>query len=157
MKKILSITLVLIMGFIVFIPTTQIKAYNENNSTQISYSKVQIGKDLYEETIINENTLARSSKTGTKTVNYRNSAGSIVWSVSVQGTFYYNGAMASCTASTVLTTCPSSNWKIISRYANKSGNTAIASASASRYTNGVAVQTLTREVRLSCSASGSLS
>lgn len=149
--------MIMIMGCIFMNPFNSVKAYEENNTECSYYDIIQITDDLYEETIIYENTLARATKSGTKTVNYRNAAGNIVWSVSVHGNFTYNGSTSSCTSSTVSTTCPSNLWKIISKSARKSGSSAIGEATAKLYYNGILKQTLTREVRLTCSESGTLS
>lgn len=156
-KRYLKLILIMIMGCTFMIPINSIKAYEKNNLECSYYNIIQITDDLYEETIIYENILARATKSGTKTVNYRNAAGNIVWSVSVHGNFTYNGSTSSCTSSTVSTTCPSSVWRIISKSARKSGSVAIGEATAKLYSNGIPIQTLTREVRLTCSKSGTLS
>lgn len=139
------------IGFILLIPISSIKA------NDVDCSVVQVNENFYMETIIYEKNVTRSTKSGTKTVNYRNAAGTIVWSVSVHGNFTYNGNTSSCTSSTVSTTCPSNVWKIISKSSSKSNNTAIGRATAKLYSNGIPIQTLSREVRLSCSSSVKLS
>lgn len=99
---------------------------------------------------------AKATKSGQKTKSYKNSSGAVMWSVTVYGTFYYNGSTASCTSATHSTTCPGSGWSIISSSASKSGNTATATATA-KYTGENNSYTVTRSVSLICSANGTLS
>ena len=99
---------------------------------------------------------AAGTKTGTKTSNYY-SNGKIMWSVSVKGTFTYNGSSAKCTSSSVSTTCPGTAWRISSKSSSKSGNKAIGKATANKYQNGVVIYTKTAVVTLSCSINGTLS
>lgn len=75
-----------------------------------------------------------------------------MWSVSVTGTFTYNGSSCTCTKATVSTTKPSSTWSLSNKKASKSGNKAIASVTG--HAPGV---TVTRTVTLTCSATGKLS
>lgn len=95
---------------------------------------------------------AKSTASGQKTKKYKNSSGAVMWSVTVYGTFSYNGSSATCTSATRSTTCPGSGWTIVSSSASKSGNTATAKATA-RYNNS----DYTRSVTLQCSANGTLS
>lgn len=75
-----------------------------------------------------------------------------MWSISVTGTFSYNGSSCTCTKATVSTTKPSSMWSLSNKKASKSGNKAIASVTG--HAPGV---TVTRTVTLTCSPSGNLS
>ena len=52
-----------------------------------------------------------------------------MWSVSVTGTFSYNGSSCTCTKATSSTTKPSSMWSLSNKKVSKSGNKAIASES----------------------------
>lgn len=114
---------------------------------------------IYYETILEEESFnARSNtKSGSKTVNCKNSKGKILWSVKVHGSFTYNGKTAKCTSSTVSTTCPASNWKIASSSAWKDGANAMAKAIAKKYVAGIVTKTETETVTLHCSSSGKLS
>lgn len=95
---------------------------------------------------------AKSTASGQKTKKYKNSSGAVMWSVTVYGTFSYNGSSATCTSATRSTTCPGSGWTIVSSSASKSGNTATAKATA-EYNNSHYSLT----VSLKCSANGTLS
>lgn len=97
------------------------------------------------------------TKSGKKTVQYRNESGTVLWSVTVHGDFSYNGKTATCTRATKSTTCPASNWKITASSAGKSGNRATAKATAKKYVNGKVSRTVSKSVTLTSSPSGSLS
>ena len=76
----------------------------------------------YIEIIIDEgNTSARTSITKKKTATYKGSDGTALWSVTVTGTFNYNGTTSSCTSSSVETKSYVSNWKLSNKKASKSG------------------------------------
>ena len=113
----------------------------------------------YFETILEEipSTARSTTKSGSKTVNYKNGKGKLLWSVTVHGKFTYNGKKSSCTKATVSTTCPSKTWKIASSSAKKNGADAIGTATAKQYVDGVFSQSKTKTVTLHCSASGKLS
>jgi hypothetical protein len=101
---------------------------------------------------------AASTKSGSKTATYKNSAGDSLWSVKVSGTFSYNGSTSSCTSSSVTATSYSSYWSIVSKSASKSGNKATAKATANQYSAlNTVTATATYTVSLTCSASGTLS
>jgi hypothetical protein len=100
---------------------------------------------------------ASSTRTGSKTVNYKNSAGVVLWYVKVTGAFTYNGSTSTCTSSTVTATSNSSLWKISSKSASKSGNKATAKATAKQYKGSTVIGTITQTVTLTCSAGGTLS
>lgn len=108
---------------------------------------------IFEESSI---TRAASSKTGQKTATFYNSDNVAQWSATLKGTFTYNGSSATCTASSITHKIYSSNWKIASASATKSGNKATGKATAKRYLI-VPVQTVEKTITLTCSASGVLS
>lgn len=145
MKKLITSIFIVFMMITTIIP---VNALEENKS--IDYLS---NGDYIETTITsNMNTLARSSKSGTKTEKYKNASGEVMWSVSVTGTFSYNGSSCTCTKATSSTTKPSSMWSLSNKKASKSGNKAIASVTG--HAPGV---TVTRTVTLTCSPSGKLS
>ena len=147
MKKIITSIFIAFMMIITIIP---VNALEENKS--IEYLS---NGDYIETTIVsNINTRARSSKSGTKTEKYKNASGEVMWSVSVTGTFSYNGSSCTCTNATVSTTKPSSSWSLSNKKASKSGNKAIASVTGKKISAGTSV---TRTVTLTCSPTGKLS
>lgn len=118
---------------------------------------IQLDNGYYLETIIEETPTTRASnqKTGRKTANYKNSQGTVVFTVT--GTFTYSGSSSTCTKSVAEASSKNANWKISSKSASKSGNKATAKATAKRYVDGTAVETRNCSVTLTCSSNGSLS
>lgn len=111
-----------------------------------------------EETIEESFSITRSTITKTKTSTYRGASGTALWSVSVKGTFSYNGSTATCTRSEVSTKNYSLTWKLTNAKASKSGNKANASVTAKQYTSdGALSRTINKTVTLSCSPKGVLS
>lgn len=142
-----------------FMPT-QISAKVETNE-KVTIEYLENGN--YVETIITEenttNTMmgrATSSKTGSKTEFYRNGDGEVMWTIAVRASFTYNGSTATCTQSSVITTCPSNMWKVSNTSASRKGNTGTAYATGKRYTNGFVVESVNRSVTLTCSGNGTL-
>ena len=114
-----------------------------------SYYEITLQEDL--------NIFRSSTKNGSKTVTYKSANGTTLWSVTVHGSFSFNGTSAKCTNSTVSTTCPASTWKITSASSSKSGASASATATAKQYISGKLSQTKIKTVTLQCSSSGKLS
>ena len=155
MKKIIILfTTILLTCFFCF------PAYANSSSSKIVIETFDDGS--YIESITEElpciSTLSTTSKKkGQKTYLYKNNSGKTLWSVTVIGTFTYNGTSAKCTSSSVSTTCPNTNWKISSKSASKSGATASATASAKQYQNHLYLKTITKTVKLTCSKTGKFS
>ena len=132
------------------IPTNNIHALEENyNTTYYGY--------YYEISITVTNSVARSVKEGSKTIYCKNSSGKTLWSITVNGTFTYNGSTSSCTSASVSTSVVDGSWKIASKSSSKSGNTAKATATAHCYLNGNIINRQTKTITLKCSANGKLS
>lgn len=133
-----------------------------NSTSEIEVVEVFDDGSYIESSITDENTLielfsSNRTKSGDKTYTYKSKSGKVSWSITVRGTFTYNGISAKCTASSVSTTCPSSNWKMSDKDASKSGATAKATASFKYYTDDKYVKTVNKIVKLTCSKSGKLS
>ncbi len=115
----------------------------------------------YEETIeiIDSTPSSRvvNTITGKKTKSMKNSAGNVLWYVSVTGTFVYTGSKSSCTISTVEAKSNNKFWKILSKSSSKSANKAIATAKAQNILDGEVVATHVLSTTLTCSATGKLS
>ena len=110
------------------------------------------------ETIITEeklSTFSVSTKSGTKTVNLYN-GDTILWSISVTGTFTYGNGTSKATSAKVTTNVFSSAWKITDSSSSYSGNSAKATAVAKRYLLGIPLETITKNVELICDSSGNL-
>lgn len=158
MRKILVFCLFisLILGF----SRTNIYALeNDVHNTQV-YIEEKFEDGSYIEVITEQfANLERSSTiSGAKTKNYKDTNGKIIWSIKVIGKFTYTGKSATCTSSTIDTTCNASNWKLSNKKATKSGATANASVTAKEYTFlGICAKTVNSSVTLTCSANGNLS
>lgn len=142
--SILSIMLVLSNVFPVFSieKTIYVQTISDNISIEYIVEDITVSRATYE-------------KVGRKTANMKNGS-TILWSVTVIGTFTYDGYHSTCTKAEVSTTCPSSYWKITSSSASKSGASATARATGQSYNNGVVVQTLTEAISLVCGSDGTL-
>lgn len=157
MKKIISIVLLVLMFVITL--GTYASAVSEANEATYTTSTTYFEDGSYIITTIFEEssiTRAASSKTGQKTAPFYNSDNVAQWSATLKGTFTCNGSSATCTASSITHKIYSSNWKIASASATKSGNKATGKATAKRYLI-VPVQTVEKTITLTCSASGVLS
>lgn len=146
-KLLLGLTLVLML-----ILPTNVNALEENYNTTYYENGY-----YYEISISVTNSVARSAKEGSKTIYCKNSAGKTMWSLTVKGTFTYNGSTSSCTSASASTSITDATWKITNKSSSKSGNTAKATATAICYLNGNPINSATKTVSLKCSASGKLS
>lgn len=95
----------------------------------------------------------RATKQGTKTATYYNSAGTKIWSVTVDGTFSYTyGVSATATGSTATVNIFVNGATFRNKNAYTTGNTAIASGTVAY--NGVST---TKSVSITCDKYGNLS
>lgn len=145
-KLLLGLTLVLML-----ILPTNINALEENYNTTYYENGY-----YYEISISVTNSVARSAKEGSKTIYCKNSAGKTMWSLTVKGTFTYNGSTSSCTSASASTSITDATWKITNKSSSKSGNTAKATATAICYLNGNPINSQTKTVTLKCNANGKL-
>lgn len=132
MKKMISIIMSITFLFSCFVANTY--AYEE----QIIYQSIEQSFDdgSYIETIIEQSApLTRAkSLSGSKTKNYKDKNGNIIWYLKVNGKFSYNGTSATCTESKIEAKSSDFNWKISNKKATRSGATAKASCTAKKYT-----------------------
>lgn len=157
MKKII---ICLILSIMVLPNYTIVQAQVNNIDEVITTNRNDLGNGITKEIIIKEdldiNLKQNSSKSGSKTINFKNGT-KILWSITIHGTFSYNGSSATCTNSYVSTTCPASDWKIIKANATKRGSSAIGTVEAKKYFLGLPVQTVDDTVTLTCNKTGTLS
>ena len=95
----------------------------------------------------------RSNKTASKTTASYNSNGQKLYSVTVTGTFSYDGSTSKATSAEYSYSIMNSTWKFVSGSAGCSGNTATATC---KFKCGIAYSR-TLSVSLSCSPNGTLS
>jgi len=145
----------LIVCALFFVPISNVSAL-ENT---ITYIEEEFDDGSYIEVTIDYGNLnARSTTTRSKTATYKGVDGTIYWSVTVKGTFSYNGKTSSCTSSSVSTKNYSTTWKLSNAKASKSGATAIASVTAKQYhQDGELYRTINKTVKLTCDENGKLS
>lgn len=162
MKKFTVLCLTFIMAFAT-IGSISANATTAPKGTQIQIEYLENGD--YTETVINDelpdnvviSPLATTKTiTKSKTTYYKNSAGTVLWSVTIKGTFTYNGSTSKCTSCSHSTTAPSYAWSIKSASHSKSGNTATARATATQKTS-TGTKDFSMSVTLKCSANGTVS
>ena len=101
---------------------------------------------------------ATNTKTGSKVYNYVDSNHKSLWTITVKGSFTYNGSTSKCTNSSVSVKSYVSNWTVSGAKAWKSGSTAYASAQGKmKNVLGQTTKTGNIQVSLTCSPSGKLS
>lgn len=115
MKKTITITLItaLISCIFLSIPVSATTADNTERTIEYLYN------GDYIETIITDDTANPSISlyttntiTKTKTRYYKNSSGTVLWSVAIKATFSYNGSTSTCTSCSHSTTAPGASWSI---------------------------------------------
>lgn len=135
-------------------------------STPTTTSTIELlDNGYYYETIITDEATAdtlvsRGSNnytTKTKTTQLKNSSGTILWSVSITATFYYNGTIAQCTTCTPSAKSYDSFWIIKSVTSSKNGNSATATAVATRTGVSGATNDTVKSVTITCSPKGIVS
>lgn len=112
------------------------------------------GSCLTTELVVYGSPVTRASGTisGQKITTYSNAFGVEQWSLTVIGTFTYNGSTAAATSASYNYQIYNSDWSVNSAGARCSGNKAIAEGT---FSGGVFTRSAT--VTLSCSADGVLS
>ena len=152
MKKNLAFTLLLTLL------CCTIFCYPVSATTVTETSIEMLENGDYIETIITyyETNSRVATKSGSKTSNYKNSSGEIMWSVTVYGSFTYNGTTSSCTSVSHSTSSPGDGWSIKNSSSSKSGNCATANATATLKIL-LASQDHSMTVNLYCSPYGILS
>lgn len=159
MKKTITITLItaLISCIFLSIPVSATTADNTERTIEYLYN------GDYIETIITDDTANPSISlyttntiTKTKTRYYKNSSGTVLWSVAIKATFSYNGSTSTCTSCSHSTTAPAASWSIKSASHSKSGNTATAKATATHTVSGETTN-YSMSVTIKCSATGVVS
>lgn len=156
MKKtiILVLTSIILMHTLCFNATTVLASD--------SYTIEELGNGFYCETIIidNDTVSLRGSQTmvtKTKSTNIKDSNGNLIWSVSIQATFSYDGATSDCIRCKPVGTAYISSWTIKNVTSSKNGESATATAVAIRTTATGTSSAQTKSVTIKCSATGVVS
>lgn len=160
MKRTLTLILAVVMLATMFI--IPVNAANEKDlvigGTNVEIEYLENGDYIvtYIETssiIVPDASTQATTVTKTKTKNYLNSAGDVMWCIKVQGTFTYDGSTSKCTNAAHKAASYAASWSIVSASSSKSGNTATAKATA-RHTAGAGYNDYTKSVTLTCSKTG---
>ena len=96
-------------------------------------------------------------KIGHKDYTYYNSDGEEQWRATLTGSFTYTGTSATCTSSSCSIAISNSNWSIVSKTADRSGNSATATVIMARKLSGVIIDNAETHIRLTCDSDGNLS
>lgn len=152
MRKIMALLL-----FSICILTLPIDVYadvHEKNSVIVEH--FEDGSYL-EEVLLESCTKASGTKTASKSKTYRNSSGILAWSITVTGTFTYDGASAKCTAADCNVNIANTAWYLVSKSTSKNGATASASVVMGEMVSGVTIEQISTNITLTCDANGNVS
>ena len=166
MKKIISLCLItafLLGSLYTGTTTTEAATAASDNSAVTEIHYLENG-DYIETTITSTPALpsdvmtmaTKKWTTNTKTNRYKNSAGDVLWTAAVRGTFWYDGSSSACTYDLAIATAPASTWSIKSKSSSRSGNTATAKVTATQSTS-IASMDYTTTITLKCSKTGVVS
>lgn len=134
--------------------------FGQVNATEITNTEETIylkNGDYIAVELIVIDSRATSTKTGKKSYIYKNSNGTEEWRATLSGTFAYTGTTATCTASSCTTSVSDSAWYEISKSAGKSGSSATAEVTMGEKILGITINRESISMKLTCSATGSLS
>lgn len=133
----------------------------EKNEKSVEYLE---NGDYIEITIFNnENVIADKyisilskdkTLTKTKVATYKNSAGNIIWSLSVTGTFLYDGKISKCTKCSYSVEIIAKNWNVKNTQAFKTANKATAKGEFTQLDTSTIIR---KTVTLQCSPTGKVS
>lgn len=114
-----------------------------------SYAVITITEEI--------NNSRASVKTGTKTYTHKNSDGEIQWIYEIKGTFSYTGTSSTCTSVSDSYSISDDSWHMVSHSCSRSGNQAKGTVTMKRKLFNITVETVTKNLTLTCSATGVLS
>lgn len=157
MKKNIFISLILTLAVMIGCFSMPVHASEEEIVTSSvveyfddgSYAVITITEDI--------NNSRASVKSGTKTYTYSNSDGETQWTYKITGTFSYTGSSSTCTAVSDSYTISNDNWHMSSHSCSKSGNKASGTVTMKYKVLGITTKTVSKDVSLTCSATGVLS
>lgn len=116
---------------------------------------VELTAPVHNNAISTYSTLKTTS--GSKTVTYLTSKKKVLWSFTLSANFTYNGSNAVCTSASTSNQVNDSAWKLSDITLSRSYNVAKASVTAKEYFLFVPFNTVTENLQLKCSATGTLS
>lgn len=143
-----ALTVVSLFLVLTFLPVSP-KTMAASQGKMISQTRQQLDADQYIVMTLYDTTVARSSKTGSKSISYYYKD-SCVWTLTVYGAFYYDGKTSTCTGDSV-TYSTSSGWSCNSASSSHSGSSATA------HGTFTGAKTVSDSVSISCDSKGNLS
>ena len=156
MKKLIATVLALLLALTAF--TTSASAISAQPVDGLYYMEEEIvllSDPQAAESVAGSR--AAQTVSGSKHNHFYNANGVKLWTVTVTGTFSYDGSSATCTSVSKSYTIYDSAWKVTDESCSKSGNKAMASFTVKRYVLLIPVQTENVSLTLTCSANGTLS
>ena len=157
-KKIFTIALTLILALST---ATSTASAAQPDTLYTTVSDADENGNYFETTIEIVPTVSMLSttqtKTAKKTTSYKNSSGTVLWSITIKATFSYDGKTSKCTSCSHSTNVSASGWTISNASSSKSGNSATATATAKYQRSNEATQKHTKSVTIRCSANGTIS
>lgn len=157
MKKNIFISLILAVAVMVSCFSMPVYAAEEDITTSTVVEYFDDGSYLITTITEEVNNTRTTTKTGSKTSTYTNSDGETQWTYKVTGTFSYTGSSSTCTAVSDSYSISNDNWHMSSHSCSKSGNTASGTVTMKYKILGITTKTVSRDLSLTCSASGVLS
>lgn len=153
MKKIKYIvtTLFFILSFI-YPLNISASEINQSSTSTVLYNGDVIIEKMYVEQSARSNT-----KKGTKTIEYKNSAGKVLWKATLSASFTYTGNSSKCTSSSISAVSYANTWKIVNKSATKSNNLATGKIQVKQYFNTTPIETINRTISIKCTSKGVLS
>ena len=137
------------------LPITAFASEDTSASNENTYT-TYFDDGSYSVTTITES-LARSTKSGSKATTNYDSSGKAMWKVTLNGSFTYNGSSATCTSASHSVTIYEDSWYVYSQNSYKSGNKAIAKVVMKKKLLGIVVETKEVNLTLACDKNGKLS
>lgn len=123
-----------------------------DESSEITY----LDDGSYYVTTITES-LARSTKSGSRSTTYYSSSDVALWKVTIKGTFSYDGTSATCTSASHTVTIYDSAWYTYSQNSYESSNKAIAEVTMKQKMLGITITTRNVTLTITCDKNGNLS
>lgn len=149
----LTVVLLLLTPFSVYAQSNTDTVVNED--TYIEY--FEDGSYIVTEIISNEIQSRATGVVKTKSEHYYNSNNEKEWTVTVTGTFNYDGKTATCTKSVTSYKIYNDSWKVTASNASKSGAKATGTFTVKKYWLGIPTKTVNQTVTLTCSKNGNFS
>lgn len=157
MKKSIIISIILSMAVLISCFSMPVYAAEEKIVSSTTTEYFDDGSYMVITITEEMNNSRATTKTASKTANYKNSDGDILWTYKITGTFSYTGSSSTCTAVSDSYTISNSSWHMDSHSTSRSGNTAYGTVTMKYKVLGVTFNTVSKDLSLTCSATGVLS